>query len=135
MRFTLHASRFTAFSLIELTIALAILGVGLVGAIRVFPVGLQASRRSEMSSRAVMTAQQTLESIKLESCQALAETDTTAGSFTVGLHLSTPQSTRLVDPTRLTAVEETVTWTQDGRSRAMTFITYLRCPSAAGQGS
>ena len=123
------------FSLIELTIALAILGVGLVGAIRVFPVGLQASRRSELSSRAVMTAQQTLESLKLESCQTVDEGETVIGPFTVTTHLSTPPLTQLVDPARLKAVEETIAWTQDGRSKLLTFITYLRCPSETGQGS
>ena len=50
-----------AFSLVELVIAMAILGVGIVGAMRVFPIGLRASRRAEVRSRAVIVAQRTLE--------------------------------------------------------------------------
>ena len=55
----------TGFSLIELVIAMGILSVGLVGAMRVFPIGLRASQRSELSSRAAIAAQRTLESVKL----------------------------------------------------------------------
>lgn len=121
---------FLGFSLVELIIALAILGVGLVGAIRVFPVGLQASRRSEMSSRAVMTAQQTLESLKLDSCPAEGEQEAAVGPFTVTTRFSHPSSTQLVDAARLTAVEAEVAWAQDGRPKMLTFVTYLRCASS-----
>ena len=111
----------------ELVIALAILSVGLVGSMRVFPVGLRASIHSEMSSRAAIAAQRILESLKLKSCQALTDEHARVEGFTVTTHLSQPHLTQLVDPARLKAVEATVEWEQDGRSRALSFVTYVRC--------
>ena len=61
----------------EVVISLAILSVGLVGAMRVFPVGLRASHRSELSSRAGIVAQRTVESLKLVPWEELREGDTT----------------------------------------------------------
>lgn len=117
----------SGFSLIELVIALAILGVGLVGSMRIFPAGLQASRRSEMMSRAAIVAQRTIESLKLASCDALTDERTTVDGLTLATRLAQPSSTELVDPARLKSLEASVEWKQDGRSRALTFVTYVRC--------
>ncbi|MBI3011203.1 MAG: prepilin-type N-terminal cleavage/methylation domain-containing protein [Candidatus Omnitrophica bacterium] len=116
-----------AFSLVELVIAVAILAVGLVGSMRVFPAGLQASRRSEMMSRAAIVAQRTIESLKLAPCGALTDERATVEGLTLTTHLAQPQLTQLVDPARLKSLETTVEWAQDGRSRALTFVTYVRC--------
>ena len=118
------------FTLVELVIAMAILSVGLVGSMRVFPVGLRASAQSEMSSRAAIAAQRTIESLKLQPCDELAEERQTLEDLTVTTRLGQPRSTQLVDPSRLKVVETTVEWTRDGRSRALTFVTYVRCPPA-----
>ena len=115
------------FSLVELVISLGILSVGIVGAMRVFPVGLQASARSKMSSRATMAAQRTLESLKLKSCETLTDAETTAEEFTVTTTVGQPDLPHLVDPARLKTIATTVSWTQDGRHRALTFVTYVRC--------
>ena len=112
-----------------MVISLAILSVGIVGAMRVFPVGLRASQRSELNSRATIAAQQTLESIKLKSCDQLAPQETKAKEFLVSLAIHEPSLQHLADPNRLKAVDVTVQWSQDGRSRALTFVTYVRCPS------
>lgn len=111
----------------ELIISLGILAVGLVGAMRVFPIGLKASQRSEMSSRAAIAAQRTIESLKLASCDGMADGEASVDGFTVTTRLSQPESLRLVDPARLKTVDTAVEWTQDGRPRALTFITYVRC--------
>ncbi|MBI3331269.1 MAG: type II secretion system protein, partial [Candidatus Omnitrophica bacterium] len=63
----------SAFSLVELLISMAILSVGLVGAMRVFPMGLRASVRAELHSRAALAAQRTIESLKLEPWEALED--------------------------------------------------------------
>ena len=120
----------TAFSLIELLISMAILSVGLVGAMRVFPVGLRASQRSEMNSRATITAQQTLESMKLEPCEQLAGKETTVEEFTVTTDVHAPPLEHLADPNRLKAVDVRVGWTQDGRPRELVFVTYVRCSTS-----
>ena len=118
-----------AFSLVELVIAMAILSVGLVGSMRIFPVGLQASRRSEMRSRAAIVAHRTIEALKLVPCRALRDEQATMEGLTVATHLAQPQFTQLADPARLKSLETTVMWTQDARPRELTFVTYVRCGS------
>ena len=118
------------FSLVEIVISLGILSVGLVGAMRVFPVGLQASARSEMSSRATMAAQRTLESLKLKSCETLADEQASVEEFTVTTRIGQPVLEHLSDPTRLKTIETAVTWTQAGRPKTLTFVTYVRCQSS-----
>jgi len=118
------------FSLVEVVISLAILSVGLVGAMRVFPVGLRASHRSELSSRAGIVAQRTVESLKLVPWEELREGDTTTqeDDFEVTTRITQPAVEGLVDAARLKAVNIVVTWTQDGRSRELVVVTYLRRP-------
>ena len=107
---------------------MAILSVGIVGAMRVFPVGLRASQRAEMSSRAAIVAQRTIESLKLKSWDELAEGDTSVeeSNFEVITRIARPTIEHLADPTRLKTVEVSVGWTQDSRPRNMTFVTYVR---------
>ena len=117
------------FSLVELVISMAILSIGLVGAMRVFPVGLRASQRAEVSSRAAILAQRTIEALKLNAWDELQEGETTSeeDDFEVTTRIAPPPAlAQLVDPTRLKVIEVTVRSVEGGRSRALTFITYLR---------
>ena len=116
------------FSLVELIISMAILSIGIVGAMRVFPVGLRASRRSELNSRATIVAQRAIESLKLRSWDELTEEGTTVeeDGFDVTTRISQPQVEHLIDPSRLKMVEVAVHWVQDGRPRELTFATYVR---------
>ena len=125
---TAHSDFRLGFSLIELIISLAILSVGLLGAMRVFPVGLRSSEGSKMSSRAAILAQRTLESLKLLPWQDLAEGESTTeeDGFEVTTRISQPPATSLVDSARLKTVEVTVRWKQDARTRELAFVTYLR---------
>ena len=118
----------SAFSLVELLISLAILSVGLVGAMRVFPMGLRASVRAERHSRATLAAQRTIESLKLEPWEALADGETTAeeDGFDVTTRITQPDPEGLVDASRLKAIEVRVQFVQDGRPRTLTFLTYVR---------
>jgi hypothetical protein len=113
-------------------IALAILSVGLVGAMRVFPVGLRASQRSELHSRAAFAAQRVIESLKLKPWEELTEEETTAqeDGFDVVTSITAPELDPLVNPDRVKAVEVTVRINQAGRSRDLRFITYLRRESS-----
>ena len=115
------------FSLIELIISMAILSVGLVGAMRVFPVGLRASQRSELQSRSAILAQRTLESLKLQPWDKLVdETRTDEEGFDISVHISQPVLQRLSDPSRLKRVEVTVQPSALNRGRALTLVTYVR---------
>ena len=117
-----------AFSLVELVIALAVLTVGLVGAIRVFPVGLRASQRAEWQSRAALLAQRTLESAKLAPWDTLvvgSEEDAQDGPFSVRTRVRAPLLEGVTDATAVKAVEVTVEWRQDGRAREIVFLTFL----------
>ena len=130
--FSLEPRAHRGFSLVELIISMAILSVGLVGAMRVFPVGLRASQRAELSSRATLVAQRTIESLKLLPWTGLPEGSSTATveEFTVMTKVSQPPASGLVDPARLKAVSVTVGWTQDGRPRDLLVTTYLRQPTS-----
>ena len=122
-----------AFSLIELVISLAILSIGLVGAMRVFPVGLRASQRAEMSSRAAIVAQRTVETLKLEHWEALTEGETTQSEdgFEVTTRIGPAALDHLASSEGLKAVQVTIRWAQDGRPRQYQVLTYLW--HAAGQ--
>ena len=114
--------------MVELVISMAILSVGMVGAMRVFPVGLRASQRAELNSRAALVAQRVIESLKLEPWDELVEGETSSeeGGFSVTTRISQPEPEGLVDPGRLKAIEVIVQFTQDGRDRRLVFITYAR---------
>lgn len=119
-----------AFSLIELVISMGILSVGLVGAMRVFPMGLRASQRSELSSRAVIAAQRTLESMKLKSWADLDDGETTVqeGDLEITTRIGQPELAEpLAEPGRLKRIEMWIRAPQaTERVRPLAFITYLR---------
>ena len=121
-------SQVSGFSLVELVISMAILSIGIVGAMRVFPVGLRASQRSQMRSRATIVAQRTIESLKLKAWEELGEGTTSAeqDEFEVATRVASVALEGLADPTRLKMIEVTVQWTEATRPRQLTFVTYVR---------
>jgi len=122
----------SAFSLVEIIVSIAVLSVGLVGAIQVFPVGLRASQRAELVSRATIAAQRTIESLKLVSWEELKAGESTSHEdpFDVTVVIDQPEVEGVVDPTRLKRVTATVSWTQEGRVRSLTVATYLHRQSS-----
>ena len=120
--------RALAFSLVELVIALSILGIGLIGAMRVFPVGLKASQRAESRSRAAFIAQQTLESLKVTAWDKLkaGETRQEQKPFVIVTSVSSPELEHVTNHSTLKQVEVSVEWTQDGKPRTLSIMTYLR---------
>jgi prepilin-type N-terminal cleavage/methylation domain-containing protein len=121
------AADYHAFSLIELVISIGILSIGLLGAIRVFPVGLRASHRAELVSRAVLVAEQTIESFKLKGWDELQDGSFSAKneSFVVLAELDNPKDTSLLDPSRLKRITVTVSWLEDARLRSLVVSTYI----------
>ncbi len=117
-----------AFSLIEIVIALSILGVGLIGAMRVFPVGLKASQRAELRSRAAFIAQQTLEPLKVAAWDQLKEGETreVRKPFIIVTTVSSVQPEHVSSSASLKQIEVSVEWPQEGKLRTLNFVTYLR---------
>lgn len=116
------------FSLVELVIAMAILGLGLVGAMRIFPVGLRASQRAQLRSKAVLIAQRMLESLKLKSWEQLKEEEETSqeeGGFTVTTKVSRPTLEHLTDTSIVKALEVDVQWSEEGKPRTLILATYV----------
>lgn len=70
-----------AFTLIEITISLLILAIGLVGILTLFPVGFDASGRASSITEATFLAQELIEDAKRVGYGHLA-VSTTAGTFT-----------------------------------------------------
>ena len=122
--------RVHGFSLVELVIALSILAVGIVGAMRVFPVGLRASMRAEQVSRAALAAQRHLEPLMWTEWEQLDEGQTTVYEepFTIVVTVDEPTVEGLVDPSRLKRVAARVSWPQEGRVRSLTLVSYVRRP-------
>ena len=125
---TCDLSLVTGFSLIELMISMAILSVGLIGAMRVFPMGLRASQRAELNSRAAIVAQRTIEMLKLKPWDELALKEATSqdDGFAVTTRIGQPVIEPLTDAGRLKTVEVSVELTQDGTPRQLVFLTYVR---------
>ena len=107
---------------------MAILSVGLIGAMRVFPMGLRASQRAELNSRAAIVAQRTIEMLKLKSWDELVPQETTGqdDGFSVTTRICEPVIEPLTDAERLKTVEVSITLMQDGRPRQLVFLTYVR---------
>ena len=132
--FSLEPRAARGFSLVELAISIGILSVGLVGAIRVFPVGLRASQRAEVLSRATLVGERTLELLKLNSWEELGQmaqegSTTVEGSFEVTVIVDEPVVEGVIDPSRLKRIAVRVSWIQEGRLRSLTLLTYRQQPS------
>ncbi|HAM41134.1 MAG TPA: hypothetical protein DDX89_05035 [Candidatus Omnitrophica bacterium] len=118
------------FSLVEVVIAIAILAVGLVGSMRVFPMGLRASRRAEELSRATLLAERTMAATKLRSWDELmvGSSTTAEEDAEATVTIDHPEVEDLVDPASLKRVSVSVQWSQEGRERTLELVTYLRRP-------
>ena len=118
--------------MIEVIIAIAILSVGLLGAIRVFPIGLRASQRAELVSRATLAGERTIETIKMRGWDDLADGESTTeeGEFAMRVVVDQPAVDGLIDAADLKRVSVMVGWTQEGRQRSLTLVTYVHRPAA-----
>lgn len=122
-----------AFTIIELLIAMSILSVGIVGAMQIFPVGLKASQRSKMKSRAALVAQRSIESLKLKPWDELKEGESkeTVDEFEVTSRIRSLSIEALTDPSRMKAFEVEVNWKENDRQRQLSFMTYAIRQEAA----
>ncbi|MBU0759182.1 MAG: prepilin-type N-terminal cleavage/methylation domain-containing protein [Candidatus Omnitrophica bacterium] len=119
------------FSLLELIIAIGVLAVGLVGVLQIFPVGLRASQRAGMMTKAAFLAQNKLEEVKMAgfgSITALPPTILLAGEdrdFEWEITIDKPELNGLNDNDNMRKVTVTVNWMDRSKKRSKDFITYV----------
>jgi uncharacterized protein (TIGR02598 family) len=88
-----------AFTLIEIIMALAILGIGLVAVMAYLPIALDASSKASNLTRASMVGQRILEEIKLASINDIEAADVfDTGAFAVDAHHKDFQYQVIVNP-------------------------------------
>jgi uncharacterized protein (TIGR02598 family) len=123
--------RKNGFTLLEIVIALAILAIGLVGILSLFPVGFEASRRASMLTEATIHAQQKMEEFKQEGYDYLNTTYTgnTPSGYTdfgdnSGLEWQVTVS-EIDPPGNLKSVTLDVRWQEKGSYKNETFVTYI----------
>ena len=122
-----------AFTLLEIVIALAILAIGLVGILSLFPVGFEASRRASMLTEATIHAQQKMEEFKQAGYEhlnnATAYPDNTASGYTYfgnnsGLAWQVTVA-EITSPGNLKSVSLDIQWQEKGDNKSETFVTYI----------
>jgi prepilin-type N-terminal cleavage/methylation domain-containing protein len=111
------------FTLIEIIISLAILAIGIVGILSLFPVGFDSARRSIDIAQATLLAQQKLAEIRKDGFPATGATGPTP--FTSDPYYSWTQVTTDVRANYLRRVDLTVGWNYRGRNYQETFTTYV----------
>lgn len=88
-----------AFTLIEIIIALAILGIGLIAVMAYLPIALDASSKASNLTRASMVGQRILEEIKLASFDDIEAADVfDTGAYVVDAHHKDFQYQVVVNP-------------------------------------
>lgn len=119
------------FSLLELIIAIAVLAVGLVGILRIFPVGLRASYRSGMITKAAFLGQNKLEEVKVAGFNAITELPPkitlsgTEGDFEWEIFIDEVDLEGLESTDNIRKVTVNVSWPERSRTRSKDFITYI----------
>jgi len=119
------------FTLLEIVIALAILAIGLVGILSLFPVGFEASRRASMLTEATIHAQQKMEEFKQGGYDYLdtTYTDTVPSgytAFTDGSGLEWQVTVAEINPPgNLKSVTLDIKWQEKGADKSETFVTYI----------
>ncbi|MFH1776493.1 MAG: prepilin-type N-terminal cleavage/methylation domain-containing protein [Candidatus Omnitrophota bacterium] len=116
----------TAFTLVEILIALSILAVGILGLVNLFPVGLDATKQTVDISTAAIVAQRRIEEIKADGYNQSITYDGTNGNYTEYPNYTwgvTVVPHGMTNNLRIVTVN--VTWTFRGQPRTETFVTYI----------
>jgi general secretion pathway protein I len=119
------------FSLLELIIAIAVLSIGLVAVLQIFPVGLRASQRAGMMTKASFLAQNKLEDVKLAGFDAITETPPRIplsgkeGDLEWGIKIDSISLEGVESSNNMRKVTVTITWPDRNNIRSKDFITYV----------
>ena len=110
------------FTLIEIVISMAILSIGLVGILSLFPVGFDSARRSIDLTQASLYAQEKLAEIKKDGFPAV---EATSGTFTDTNYTWTADITEEDPDEYLRKVVLTVKWNYKNKVHSGVFTTYV----------
>jgi type IV pilus assembly protein PilV len=119
------------FSLLELIIAVAVLAVGLVGVLQIFPVGLRASYRSGILTKAAFLAQNKIEEIKMAGFEAVAAVPPKINlsgkenDFEWEIFIDEMNPEGLEHPDNMRKITLVVAWMERNRIRSKDFVTYV----------
>jgi general secretion pathway protein I len=119
------------FSLLELIIAIAVLAIGLVGILQIFPVGLRASQRAGMVTKAAFLAKNKMEQVKMAGFSAITELPPkiplsgTEGDFDWEIFIDKLELDGLETSDDIRKVTIVVSWPERNRKRSKDFVTYV----------
>jgi len=119
------------FSLLELIIAIAVLAIGLVGVLQIFPIGLRASQRAGMMTKASFLAQNKIEDVKLAGFDAITELPPKIplsgkdGDFEWAIKIDNISLEGVASSDDMRKVVVTVIWPERNTTRSKDFITYV----------
>jgi prepilin-type N-terminal cleavage/methylation domain-containing protein len=119
------------FSLLELIIAIGVLAVGLVGILQIFPIGLRASQRAGMLTKAAFLAQNKIEEVKMSGFEAVTalppkiQLSGSDGDFEWVISIDKVNLEGLTDNNDVRKITVTISWIERSRTRSKDFITYV----------
>lgn len=114
------------FTLIEIVMALAVLVIGMVGILALFPVGFQASGRAADYTKAAIFAQEKMEEIKMKGFNsAESETEEDEGNKEGKFARRVTVADVPDYEGYLKEIVVTVTWKQRGKENEKEFKTYV----------
>ena len=111
--------------------AMAIMAVGIIGVVRLLPVGLRASKSSEMMSRAAFLAQKKMEELKLAGFEELAapnpsvEMEGEEGAYAWIAEVAELELDGVYHPEDIRSLALSVSWEEKGKTRSQAFVTYI----------
>jgi len=105
-----------AFTLIEIITALAILAIGLLSILALFPVGFHASKRAADFTQVTLFAQEKMEEVKMKGFAAAVSESGVGWNTDVAI---------VPGYSNLKEITVTVTWTERGQTRQEEFKTYI----------
>jgi prepilin-type N-terminal cleavage/methylation domain-containing protein len=121
--------RSSAFTLIEIIMAMAILAVGIIGVVRLLPVGLRTSKSAEMLTKAAFLGQKKTEELKLAGFEALSGQSIALqgeqGQYSWLAQVSAVSLAGLASSEDIRRLSLTVSWQERGSPRSQEFLTYI----------
>ncbi len=114
----------SGFSLLEVMVAVVILGFGLLAIMHLFPIGLRASKISQDTTVATFLAQQKMEELRATRYANIGDSPT--GTFDSPFdNFSWTKSVTVVESDRLSKVMIEVSYSPYGQGRRVKLVTFI----------